>query len=125
MAGRRRTIKKADFNSLPPAKLRFVEPMYARLVRELPEGKDWQYEIKFDGYRCLAGRNERGVTLWSRRDNLFNQQFPEVALACKRLKPDPLLDGEIIAIDENGRVSFNLLQNHRSQRLRSNISSLA
>src|ERR1051325_4001424 len=87
--------------------------MYARLVRELPEGAEWQYEIKFDGYRCLAGRNEREAVLWSRRGNVFNHQFPEIALACERLKPDTLLDGEIVAIDENRRVSFNLLQNHR------------
>jgi ATP-dependent DNA ligase len=41
--------------------------MYARLVNELPEGKDWLYEVKFDGYRCLAEKDATGVTLWSRR----------------------------------------------------------
>jgi bifunctional non-homologous end joining protein LigD len=39
--------------------------MYARLVNELPEGKEWLYEVKFDGYRCLAGRDSSAVTLWS------------------------------------------------------------
>jgi ATP-dependent DNA ligase len=39
----------------PNTKLKFLEPMYARLVNELPEGKEWLYEVKFDGYRCLAG----------------------------------------------------------------------
>lgn len=110
-------IKRNDLTALPPAKLRLIEPMYARLVQKLPEGKEWQYEIKFDRYRCLAGRSERGVALWSRRENLFNHQFPEIALACERLKPKTLLDGEIIAIDESGRVSFNLLQNHRSRAI--------
>jgi ATP-dependent DNA ligase len=38
-------------------KIKFIEPMYARLVNELPEGKDLLYEVKFDGYRCLAGRD--------------------------------------------------------------------
>jgi ATP-dependent DNA ligase len=38
----------------PLAKLKFIEQMYARLVNDLPEGKDWLYEAKFDGYRCLA-----------------------------------------------------------------------
>jgi len=88
-------MKQKDFSALSPAKLRFIEPMYARLVQKLPEGEEWQYEIKFDGYRCLAGRNERGVTLWSRRENLLTSQFPEIALTCERLKPDTLLDGEI------------------------------
>jgi ATP-dependent DNA ligase len=68
---------KLDFSTLPLAKGRFIEPMYARLVNELPEGKDWLYEVKFDGYRCLAGRDSTGVTLWSRRGNLFTTQFPQ------------------------------------------------
>ena len=89
--------------------------MYARLVNELPEGKEWLYEVKFDGYRCLAGRDSTGVTLWSRRENLFTNQFPQIALACERLPTGTLVDGEIVAVDETGRVSFNLLQHHRSK----------
>ena len=96
-------------------RLQFVEPMYARAVQQLPEGKDWLYEVKFDGYRCLAGRDSTGVILWSRRANQFTDQFPTVAEACENLPPDILLDGEIIALDKNGRVSFNILQHHRSQ----------
>ena len=49
------------------ASLKFIEPMYARAVEKLPEGRDWVYEIKLDGYRCLAGRDTKRVTLWSRR----------------------------------------------------------
>jgi ATP-dependent DNA ligase len=44
-------------------RLQFVEPMYARAVQQLPEGEDWLYEVKFDGYRRLAGRDTAGVTL--------------------------------------------------------------
>jgi DNA ligase D-like protein (predicted ligase) len=97
------------------AKVKFIEPMYARLVNELSQGKDWLYEVKFDGYRCLAGRDAEGVTLWSRRANLFTKQFPQIARACERLPPGTLVDGEIVALDESGRVSFNLLQHHRSK----------
>ena len=97
------------------ATIRFVEPMYAQLVQQLPEGNDWLYEVKFDGYRCLAGKDGAGVTLWSRRGNDFTAQFPNIAKACEQLPPRILLDGEIVAIDENGRISFNLLQHHRSQ----------
>ena len=89
--------------------------MYARAVQQLPEGKDWLYEVKFDGYRCLAGRDSSGVTLWSRRGIRFTDQFPTVAEACEHLPPDTLFDGEIIALDQNGRISFNMLQHHRSQ----------
>jgi DNA ligase D-like protein (predicted ligase) len=100
---------------LPLTKVKFIEPMYASLVNKLPEGKDWLYEVKFDGYRCLAGRDSTGVTLWSRRGNLFTTQFPQIAQACERLPPGTLVDGEIVALDESGRVSFNLLQHHRSK----------
>jgi bifunctional non-homologous end joining protein LigD len=42
----------------------FIEPMYARLVNELPEGKEWLYEVKFDGYRCLgSGCDRRTVVI--------------------------------------------------------------
>jgi DNA ligase D-like protein (predicted ligase) len=89
--------------------------MYARTVQNLPEGPEWQYEIKLDGYRCLAARDENGATLWSRRRTLFTNQFPDIARACRALKHDTLLDGEIVALDKNGQISFNLLQNNRSQ----------
>jgi bifunctional non-homologous end joining protein LigD len=80
-------MQAKESNDLPPAKLRFIEPMYARLVHKLPEGKDWLYEIKFDGYRCLAGRDDSGVTLWSRRKNLFTKQFPKIVQGCTQLEP--------------------------------------
>jgi bifunctional non-homologous end joining protein LigD len=79
--------------------------MNALLVQNLPKGKEWLYEVKFDGYRCLAGRDSAGVTLWSRRGNLFIKQFPQIAQACERLPPNTLVDGEIVALDESGRVS--------------------
>ncbi|MCE3242412.1 MAG: dependent ligase, partial [Deltaproteobacteria bacterium] len=97
------------------ATIRFIEPMYAQLVQQLPEGSDWLYEVKFDGYRCLADRDAAGLTLWSRRGNDLTAQFPNIAKACEELPPRTLLDGEVVAIDENGRISFNLLQHHRSQ----------
>jgi ATP-dependent DNA ligase len=76
------------------ATVRFVEPMYAQLVQQLPEGKDWLYEVKFDGYRCLAGKDAVGVTLWSRRGNDLTAQFPNIAKACEQLPARTLLDGE-------------------------------
>jgi len=89
--------------------------MYARAVEKLPEGRDWLYEVKLDGYRCLAGRDSRGVILWSRRANLFTAQFPRIARAFQKLDANTLIDGEIVAVDDDGRISFNLLQHHRSK----------
>jgi bifunctional non-homologous end joining protein LigD len=91
--------------------LRFIEPMYAAPVRELPAGDQWIYEAKLDGYRCLAGK-DKSVTLWSRRGNLFTKRFHTVARACDKLPPDTLVDGEVVAIVE-GRPSFNALQHAR------------
>ena len=88
--------------------------MYALAVQNIPEGKEWLYEVKFDGYRCLAGRDKSAATLWSRRGNLFTSQFPRIARAGERLSVGTLLDGEIVAIDKSGRISFNILQHHRS-----------
>ena len=102
-------------SALPKAEIRFIEPMYALAVQKLPEGNEWLYEVKFDGYRCLAGRDPTGVALWSRRGNLFTTQFSHIAQASECLPPGTIVDGEIVALDENGRVSFNLLQHHRSK----------
>ena len=54
-----RSREKAKLKAAP---IRFVEPMYAQLVQQLPDGKDWLYEVKLDGYRCLAGKDGAGVT---------------------------------------------------------------
>jgi bifunctional non-homologous end joining protein LigD len=105
-----------DLESFPKVRVGFMEPMLARSVSELPaDVKDWLYEIKLDGYRCLIGKSSNKVTLWSRRGNTFTKQFPLIAQACNGLEPDTLIDGEIVAVDDDGRVSFNLLQHHRSK----------
>jgi len=92
---------------------RFIEPMYAEGVKELPDGALWTYEGKLDGYRCLAAKRSNGVVLWSRRGNGFTARFPEIARACDKLPPETLIDGEVVAIDDSGRVSFNSLQHRR------------
>jgi bifunctional non-homologous end joining protein LigD len=105
-----------DLESLPKARVGFLEPMLVRSVSELPtDNKEWLYEFKLDGYRCLLGKTSKKVTLWSRRGNTFTKQFPLIARAGNGLEPDALIDGEIVAIDDDGRVSFNLLQHHRSK----------
>jgi DNA ligase D-like protein (predicted ligase) len=106
-------MKTKQQYAFPQDKLRFIEPMYATLARELPDGNAWTYEAKLDGYRCLAGKQENGVTLWSRKGNLFTERFPEIARACEKLPRDTLVDGEVIAIDGDGHISFNALQHAR------------
>jgi bifunctional non-homologous end joining protein LigD len=94
------------------ARMGFIEPMLARPVHTLPEDeRRWLYEIKLDGYRCLASRDGKGVKLFSRNSNLLNHRFPKIAVALLKLEPGTMLDGEIVALDESGRPSFNILQN--------------
>src|SRR5215467_3934190 len=82
--------------------------MKALPVEELPEG-DWLYEIKFDGYRALAFKEGKDVRLVSRNKKPFD--YPLLIDALKKLPPDrTVLDGEIAALDEKGRSSFQLLQ---------------
>ena len=99
---------------LPEIRIRFIEPMLSETVEELPEdSRLWSYEIKLDGYRCLALRDESGVKLYSRKKNLLNSRFPTIVKAFASVEPGIILDGEIVALDNNGRPSFNLLQNFR------------
>jgi bifunctional non-homologous end joining protein LigD len=105
-----------NLESLPEARVEFIQPMLAAPASKPPKASDeWIYEIKLDGYRCIAGRDSRGVKLWSRRGNLFTGDFPIIARACASLPADALIDGEVVALDGQGRVAFNLLQHHRSR----------
>jgi DNA ligase D-like protein (predicted ligase) len=104
-----------EVSTAPPVEPSFIEPMYAEAVQELPDGGLWTYEAKLDGYRCLAAKLSGGVVLWSRRGNGFTARFPEIARACEKLPSDTLIDGEVIAIDGNGRASFNALQHSHSR----------
>ena len=97
--------------SLPNAKPRFVEPMKARLVDEPPTHGDWLYELKFDGIRAIAIKDGKKVSLISRNGNKLDKRFPEVAEAVKDLPVNEcVMDGEVVALDEEGRSSFQLLQ---------------
>ena len=68
-----------EFYTAERVQSRFIEPMLADAVRELPDGGLWTYEAKLDGYCCLAAKRGSGVALWSRRGNGFTSRFPEVA----------------------------------------------
>jgi bifunctional non-homologous end joining protein LigD len=93
------------------SKLKFVSPMKAKLGSESPPGGDWIYELKFDGFRAIALKNGSEVELLSRSGKDLTQKFPEIARAVAGLPADDaVLDGEIVALDEKGRSSFQLLQ---------------
>jgi len=94
----------------------FIEPMQALPAEKLPEG-DWLYEVKLDGYRALASKDGKDVRLISRNNKPFN--YPQLLDALKSLSAEHvILDGEIVALDENGRSSFQLLQVFKSSEQR-------
>jgi bifunctional non-homologous end joining protein LigD len=98
------------------AAVAFVEPMAAMLVDRLPEGDEWLYEAKFDGYRAIALKDGARVRLLSRRGNDLSRDYPGIVRAVRALGPDKVaLDGEIVAFDEDGRPSFQQLQ-HRTAK---------
>jgi bifunctional non-homologous end joining protein LigD len=95
----------------PAAKPKFVDPMKPKLLEEPPQHGDWIYELKFDGIRLLAVKNGASVNLLSRNQNELRGRFPEVAEAVAKLEIDDcVIDGEVVALDESGRSSFQLLQ---------------
>jgi bifunctional non-homologous end joining protein LigD len=90
--------------------------MMALWVRELPVG-DFMYEMKFDGYRALAFKAGEEVRLRSRNRTLFNESYPQLVEALKSLKAKSfIMDGEIAALDEQGRSSFQLLQSYGTRK---------
>ncbi len=86
--------------------------MMAKLVADRRHG-DWIYEIKHDGYRALVLIDGKEIKALSRNENDFGARFPEVIQSFSKLKvSDAIIDGEIVALDKQGRSSFQLLQQY-------------
>lgn len=91
-----------------------IRPMLATLVDEAFDDDDWIYEIKWDGYRSVVffgGNGQRSLRMVSRNQNDQTNEFPELhaiadGLNCRSC----IVDGEIVALDEDGRASFSLMQ---------------
>jgi len=94
--------------------LEFIEPMLAVKVARLPAGKQWLYEWKWDGFRAIGVKEGERVRLYSRKGRDQTASFAGVADAIRSIHAgNAILDGEIIAINQAGEVSFQYLQ-HRS-----------
>src|SRR5215472_2043767 len=88
-----------------------LEPMLARLARELPTGGGWAFEHKWDGYRALLYAERGRLRLLSRRHTDYTSRVPELAPLAPQVGSRRLiLDGELVALTAGGRPSFQALQ---------------
>jgi ATP-dependent DNA ligase len=90
---------------------KFIEPLLLLPAETLPDGPGWTHELKLDGYRALAIKHGDKVRLRSRNDKDFSRKYPGIAKALAALPDETVVDGEVIALDPDGRPSFNALQN--------------
>jgi bifunctional non-homologous end joining protein LigD len=88
--------------------------MLATPASSLPTGEVWTYEAKWDGYRAIAVKDGARVRLVSPNEKDLTRDYPTVVAAVAGIKPrKAILDGEVVALDDHGRPSFQALQ-HRS-----------
>jgi ATP-dependent DNA ligase len=83
-------------------------------VANVPDGDNWTYELKLDGYHLEAVKAKGKVTLYSRRGTDLSTLYAYVATALASLPDETVIDGEAVALDEEGKPNFNLLQNFLS-----------
>jgi bifunctional non-homologous end joining protein LigD len=102
--GGRAKKKAAD---APPA---FQPPQKATLVDEIPAGSSWLFEYKYDGYRLLLATGSGAVTAWTRNAKDWSDKFRALVKAASALPPGCLIDGEAVALNDEGKPDFQLLQ---------------
>ena len=95
---------------------KFVEPQLATLVDSVPAGNDWLFEMKYDGYRCVAAISGENVRLYTRNGLDWTDKFASLVAPMSLLTDSSaLLDGEICAFDESGKTSFSTLKTRLSE----------
>src|SRR5258708_38377786 len=87
--------QRARLDALPRRKADLIEPMECALVSALPEGSDWTYEVKLDGYRPIGVRTSLETILYSRNHKNFNKRFPQIAEALADLPADTVIDAKL------------------------------
>ena len=87
-----------------------IKPMLSTLIEEPFNRPGWLYEIKWNGYRILAFKYKRNVILRSGSGLDCTDRYPAVVKSLKKIMSDFVIDGEVVAFDENGKISFDVLQ---------------
>lgn len=108
----RATRKKKSKAKASASTLKPVQPQLARLAAAVPTGDEWIHEIKHDGYRLLCTVQNGQARLWTRNQLDWTERFAATATAAAELPAkSAILDGEVVALDENGASNFQALQN--------------
>lgn len=111
-SGRQRLLK-TDLSNFPKSEMPHnIKPMLAELVKEPFDDRNWIFEVKWDGYRAIAEIEGGEVNLFSRKNNSFNEKYPEIIESLKKINHNTVLDGEVVTLDKTGRSNFQLLQNY-------------
>lgn len=111
-ATRTKRPSRRDSDSTPRALPAFRPPQLATLRKEAPSGDGWAFEMKYDGYRCEVAISGTQVRLFTRNGHDWSRQFGYVGPAFAKLtRGSALIDGELCALDANGRSNFTLLKN--------------
>ena len=115
-----RTKRKAG--KAPPP---FADPQLATLVDDVPPGSAWIHEYKYDGYRLLLAVGDGVATAWTRKGLDWSDKFKALVKAAARLPAGCLIDGEAVALDDEGRPSFQLLQSTLKDQQGANLAFYA
>jgi bifunctional non-homologous end joining protein LigD len=86
-----------------------ILPMHFKLCQQPFDGEEWQFEIKWDGFRMISYNNNSSVELRSRNNKNFNKRFAGIKKELQHLKLNAVLDGEVVVLDENGCSDFDRL----------------
>jgi bifunctional non-homologous end joining protein LigD len=103
----------------------FQQPQLATLVDEVPEGSNWLFEYKYDGYRLLIATGSGAATAWTRNGKDWSDKFRALVKAATHLPSGCLIDGEAVALDEKGKPDFQLLQSTLKESRGKNLAFFA
>jgi bifunctional non-homologous end joining protein LigD len=120
--GRKGGRAKRQAGKAPPP---FKEPQLATLVDDVPPGDSWLHEIKYDGYRLLLAVGDGVATAFTRKGLDWSDKFKALVKAAAKLPAGCLIDGEAVALDEEGRPSFQLLQSTLKDQRGANLAFYA
>ncbi|MBA3510703.1 DNA ligase D [Sphingomonas sp.] len=110
--------RKKSGKAPPP----FQEPQLATLVDSVPTGADWIHEYKYDGYRLLIATGDGAATAWTRKGKDWSDKFRALVRAAAKLPPGCLIDGEAVALGDNGKPDFQLLQSTLKEQKGANLA---